>query len=242
MPTELFLLLLFIVAFLYGSVGHGGASGYLAVMGLFHFAPVQMRSTALVMNIIVSFIAAIQYYGHTDFKRRLFFLLICGSIPAAFIGSTISIEAETYRRILGVIILVPAIRLIAFNPVQETIQKEAPLLLSVLMGIIIGFLSGLIGIGGGILLSPLLIFFGWASVKETALISALFIFLNSLAGLAGMATLSINMNPDVYLWIAVVIAGGIAGSWLGSRKFPNVILKRILGIVMLIAGIKLIVQ
>jgi uncharacterized membrane protein YfcA len=240
--TLLFLIALFVVATLFSSVGHGGASGYLALMGLFHFAPEVMRPSALVLNVVVSLIAAWQYSGTEKFDNRLLFALVASSIPAAFVGATISIDATVYKVILGVIILIQALNLIFFFKMTSVQVKKPPLLLIVIAGMAIGLLSGLIGIGGGILLSPLLLLMGWATIKQTAFISAIFIFLNSLAGIAGLLYNKANFDSVLYLWIGVVIVGGFVGSRMGSRVLPVSFLRKILGVVLLIAGVKLILQ
>jgi uncharacterized protein len=235
----IFLLLLFAVAFLYSSVGHGGASGYLALMGIFQFTPAVMKPTALVMNIIVSLVAFIQYSRTSPLNKKLFLFLIAGSIPAAFFGARLELDAELYKNILGVILLIPVIRLLA-APKNEPIEKrDFDIFFVIIIGVVIGFVSGMIGIGGGILLSPIILFFGWAGMKQTATISALFIFLNSVSGFISLLTKGMAIEPSVYVWVLAAVAGGIIGSWYGSKKFENTLLKKILGVVLLIASIKL---
>lgn len=240
--TFYFLIALFMVAMIFSSVGHGGASGYLALMGLFHFAPEVLRPSALVLNVVVSLIAAWQYSGTEKFNVRLMLILLSSSIPAAFIGATIYIDASIYKTILGIIILVQSINLIFFFKINPASSNKPPALLILISGGAIGLLSGLIGIGGGILLSPLLLLLGWASIKQTALISAIFIFLNSLAGIAGLIYNNTNFDSVLYLWIGVVVAGGFVGARMGSRVLSVSVLKKILGVVLIIAGVKLILQ
>lgn len=240
-PTyTLFLLLLFVVALLYSSVGHGGASGYLALMGIFSFAPDIMRPSALLLNVFVSLIAWWQYSRAVSWNKQLFLWLIVGSIPASFVGAMISIEAEIYKQILGALLLFQSIRLLGFikSPFEEL--KSPSSVLAISIGVGIGFLSGLIGIGGGIILSPLLLILGWTNLKQTALISALFIFVNSLAGLAGLFIKGTTFDPVLYIWIVIALAGGLLGSWLGSKKFTSATLRTLLGLVLLVAGMKLI--
>ncbi|MBI3257967.1 MAG: sulfite exporter TauE/SafE family protein [Ignavibacteriae bacterium] len=235
----LFILTLFIAAFLYASVGHGGASGYLALMGLYHIAPETMKPSALLMNIAVSIIAFGQYSLTNSLNKKLFILLIAGSIPAAYFGALITLDATIYKRILAVILLVPIVRLVGFSAKERTILHKPNEVLAVFIGIIIGFLSGMIGIGGGILLSPLILLLGWTDIKQASLISSLFIFLNSISGMAGILSKGITLNPMIYTWIAVAVAGGTAGAYLGSRRFNNATLRVMLGLVLLVASIKL---
>ena len=240
MPADiLFYLLLFIVAFLYSSVGHGGASGYLALMAFFSFAPETMRPTALILNLFVSLIAFVQYYRNGYFQWKLFWPFAVASIPAAFIGGMILIDAEWYKKILGVLLLFPVIRLAGLNFNTEKSRKEQTLFASLIIGAVIGLFSGMIGIGGGIILSPVILLLHWANMKQTAAVSALFIFVNSLAGLAGIYTTGFEYNPEIVWMIAISFSGGLAGSYLGAKKFDNIFLKRLLAVVLFMASIKL---
>ncbi len=238
----IFLFLLFTVAFLYSSVGHGGASGYLALMGLYHFSPEVMKPSALIMNIIVSLMAFAQYSRTTPLNKKLFLLLILGSVPAAFFGAWVIVDAFLYKKILAGILLLPVARLLGLFGKIETVQKDFNPAIVVVLGAAIGFVSGMIGIGGGIILSPIILFFGWGDMKQTATISALFIFLNSVSGMASLVTQGITIAPSIYLWVAVAMIGGTIGSYYGSKKFENTLLKKILGIVLLIASVKLLTE
>lgn len=235
----IFYILLFIVAFLYSSVGHGGASGYLALMALFTILPAVSRQTALILNIFVSFIAFIQYYRSNNFNLKLFLPFALTSIPAAFAGGLISLDAELYKKILAVLLLIPAIKLLSEDRKNESIIKKQNIALSLIIGMIIGFISGIIGIGGGILLSPIILMLGWGNLKQTAAVSALFIFVNSIAGISGVAAKGFNLSGNIVLMVAVALAGGILGSYLGARKFNNYTLKLVLAIVLIIASVKL---
>jgi uncharacterized membrane protein YfcA len=235
----LFFLLLFLVAFLYSSVGHGGASGYLALMAFFSFAPETMRPTALILNLFVSLTAFIQYYRSGHFRWKLFWPFAIASIPAAYIGGLIVIDAVWYKKILGILLLFPVVRLGGVKFSSEKTGKEQSLLASLLIGAVIGLLSGMIGIGGGIILSPVILLLHWANMKQTAAISALFIFVNSLAGLAGVFTKGFEYKPEITGLIAIAFAGGLAGSYLGAKKFNGIFLKRLLALVLLMASIKL---
>ena len=236
----LFYFLLLLVSFLYASVGHGGASGYLALMACFSFAPDVMRPTALILNLFVSAIAFIQYYKSGYFQWKLFWPFAITSIPAAFIGGVIQVDENIYKKILAVLLLFSVVKLIGFNTPSVTVRKKQNLIASLILGLIIGFFSGMIGIGGGIILSPLILLLHWADMKQTAAVSALFIFVNSLAGLSGSIIHGININSTMGLMLAIALVGGFAGSYSGAKKFNTVKLKFLLAIVLMIASAKLI--
>jgi len=238
-----FILLLFTVAVLYSGVGHGGASGYLALMAIWGFNPELMKPWALLLNVFVSLIAALQFLRTEKPDLKLLLLLIAGSIPAAFLGASIIIEIYLYKKLIGIIILFQSLRLLSIMlPVNayETPQSYG-LKGPIAAGAGIGLLSGMIGIGGGIILSPLLLHLRWSHLKQTALLSAAFIFANSVSGLA--ATGLENIKSDDTLWwaLASAIAGGLTGGWLGSFHLNFKALKILLGLVMLIAGLKLLI-
>ncbi len=237
----LFYILLFLVAFLYASVGHGGASGYLALMAIFSIAPDVMKPTALLLNLFVSLTSFIQFYRGGYFKLKLFLPFAAASVPFAFLGGLVSIEASVYKQILGWLLLLPVIRFLFFSDIQTTEQKNYSLPLAIIIGAVIGFLSGLIGIGGGIILSPVLLLLRWADMKQTAAISALFIFVNSLSGLAGQLTKGIHFTTDMYLYVVIAFLGGLAGAYFGAVKMKQVVLKYTLATVLLVAAVKLIV-
>jgi uncharacterized membrane protein YfcA len=236
----IFYLLLFIVAFLYSSVGHGGASGYLALMAIYAISPEVMKPTALMLNLFVSLTSFIQFYRGKHFKWDIFLPLALASIPMAFAGGLITMDADFYKKILGLLLLIPVVRFLFFKNITAEEIKKNSIWLSILIGSIIGFLSGLIGIGGGIILSPILLLLKWTDQKQTAAISALFIFVNSFSGLAGHMTKGLNFSPDMISYVAIAFAGGLCGSYFGSLKFNQNILKNTLAIVLLVAGIKLI--
>lgn len=237
--TLLFFLLLFVVAFLYSSVGHGGASGYLALMALFSFTPETMRPTALLLNIFVAGTGFIQYYRGGHFRWKLFWPFAIASIPAAFVGGLIMMDAHLYKIVLGILLLFSVIRLggIKFN--DNAPFKNQGLLLSILIGALIGILSGMIGIGGGIILSPVTLLLHWGNMKQTAAVSALFILVNSISGMAGIIAKGVHFSPDMIWMIAVAFAGGLLGSYLGSMKVSGLLLRRTLALVLLVASVKL---
>ena len=236
----IFYVLLFLIAFAYASVGHGGASGYLALMAIFGFAPEMMKFNALVLNLGVSIISFSQFYDRKTFPWKMFLILVVASIPMAYLGGRIELDIDIYKRLLALCLIIPVLRLF-FSPQIKVIEHPRiyPIALLIL-GLCIGLISGLIGIGGGILLSPVLLLLGWADLRQTAAISALFIFVNSASGLAGM---SHYVDPNWYpmFWIfCIAILGGFAGSFAGAKRFNINYIKYMLGIVLTIAIYKLI--
>jgi len=236
----LFYVLLFVVAMLYSSVGHGGASGYLALMAVYAFSPEVMKPTALILNLFVSLTSFIQFYRGEHFKWKIFLPLALASIPFAFAGGLITMEASIYKKVLGALLFIPVLRFLFFANIPDEELKKSNLILSILIGSLIGFLSGLIGIGGGIILSPILLLLAWTNQKQTAAISALFIFVNSLSGLAGQLTKGISVSPDMLTYVAIAFTGGLCGAYLGALKFNHNILKNTLAVVLMMAGWKLI--
>lgn len=235
----LFYVLLLLVAFLYASVGHGGASGYLALMAFFSFAPESLRPTALLLNIFVSAVAFIQYYRGGFFHWKLFWPFAITSVPAAFIGGLISVNDSVYKKMLAVLLLISVFKLIAFTDYSVSKTKKPILLFSLFIGAIIGLFSGMIGIGGGIILSPLILLLHWADMKQTAAVSALFIFVNSIAGLIGIFTIGVSFNTTMCMMIFVALVGGFGGAYFGAAKFNATKLKYLLSVVLILASIKL---
>lgn len=236
----LLLILVFIVALLYAAVGHGGASGYLALMALYGCAPEIMKPSALVLNLFVSLTAFIQYYRARYFKANIFFPLALASVPLSFLGGYLTIDGVVYKQVLGVLLLVAAFRFWLSRRADVVQAGKASLPVLILVGAAIGFLSGLIGIGGGILLSPILILLAWADQKQTAAISAIFIFVNSLAGLGGQWAKGLAVHDNMLWFVLFAVAGGWTGANWGARKFPQLLLRKTLGVVLLLAAIKLI--
>ncbi len=234
-----FIPLLFIVAFLYSSVGHGGASGYLALMALFSFSPNLMKPSALILNIFVSFISFYQYYKGGYFNWKLFLPFVVSSIPASFLGATISLDPNVYKKILGILLIFPILKLFGFIGKETEQTKEVQWSWALLIGGIIGFLSGMIGIGGGIILSPIILLLHWGNMRQTAAVSALFIFTNSISGLAGLLSKGVQISSDIYVLVLIAVSGGILGAYYARKKFSNKTLKQILAIVLVIACIKL---
>lgn len=244
------------VSMFYASVGHGGASGFIAVMALWSIPTNTMRVMALALNVMVSLISFGHYYKNKHFNWQQFYPFVIGSIPAAIIGSTITLDPTLFKRLLGLVLLVPIIRLSASVPnlvtatgltqeLQEVENKRFSVNLKTasVVGGMIGFLSGLLGIGGGIMLSPVILFFGWASVKETAAATALFTFVNSAVGLLTQMHRweDFTFSPtESLLLFSVVLMGGWIGSWWGSVHAQEIWIKRALALVLGIASWKLI--
>jgi hypothetical protein len=235
----LFLLALLVVAYLYASVGHGGASGYLALMALFGIEVVFMKPSALILNLFVSSVAFIAYYRGGHFKLKILLPFVITSIPMAYFGATLEISPDLYKKILGACLMIATLRILIQPRDAEAPNQKLPIVIALLAGAIVGFFSGMIGIGGGIILSPLLLLTRWANMKETAAISAAFIFLNSLSGLSGHIIAGMQISPQIYLWVVVAFAGGLAGSYTGSFKLSVNALKYVITAVLVIAVVKL---
>ncbi|MHA8088026.1 sulfite exporter TauE/SafE family protein [Aquirufa sp. Wall-65K1] len=243
MMSSLVVLLLFlaIIAFLYSSVGHGGASGYLAVMAIMGVTPAIMKPSALVMNLAVSLFSFIGFYRAGHFKLKLFLPFALASVPMAYLGGTMTLSDSIYKKILALCILISIARLVfQFRQKEEEIRPISSFA-GILSGGSIGLLSGMIGIGGGIILSPLMLLMRWASLKQTAAVSALFIFVNSLSGLYGQIQKGGIQVSDDFQWsVAATIVGGLLGSYYGSQKFNVPTLRYLLAIGLVIASAKLI--
>jgi hypothetical protein len=232
--------LLFLAALLYASVGHAGASGYLAAMALFGLAPEVMKPTALVLNILVASIATLKFYRAKCFSWPIFWPLALTSVPFSFIGGTLSLPGGVYKPIVGVVLLYAAVRMWLMKPTEgPTAIKPMPLWAALSTGAVIGLLSGLTGVGGGIFLSPLLLFLSWADTRQTSGVSAAFILVNSVAGLLGHLS-SLTLLPDaIPIWTIAAGVGGWIGAEYGSRRFGNPTIRRLLAAVLVIAGLKM---
>src|SRR6266571_1666608 len=239
--THLVLLFLAIglIAFLYSSVGHAGASGYIATMTLFGIAPTVIRPTALVLNILVASIGAFQFWRAGYFSWQLFWPFALLSIPAAYLGGYLQPSASILRMLIGIVLLFSAARLVfRRSDPPQTFPPSRPMAVSVGAGL--GFLAGLTGTGGGIFLTPLLLFCQWAHIRQAAAVSALFILVNSVGGLIGYFT-AVHSVPTLGITLAIpAIIGGAIGSHLGSRRFPARTISILLAIILTIAGSKLI--
>ncbi len=235
------LVLIFLVAALYSSVGHGGASGYLAVLSLFAFAPAEMSSTGLILNLLVAGIGAYAYAKAGHLSMRLAWPFLITSIPAAFVGGLLKVPDKTYFLLLAAVLVVAAVRLATAKATtsDEEEMKNPKLGVALPIGAGIGLLSGIVGVGGGIFLSPLMIFMKWADPKRTAAVSAFFIWVNSLAGLGGRFTRDAIVLGNLLPLVVAAFLGGLVGSYVGANKFSGLMLRRILAVVLLVASFKL---
>ena len=231
----------FLAAALYAAVGHGGASAYLAVMGLLGMAPLEMKPIALTLNIVVSLLAFIAFTRAGHFRPRLFWPLVAASVPAALLGGWLQSPEPVFKLILAAALIVGAWRLACGCKVDEStlIEPRWPTLM--LLGVSIGFLSGLIGIGGGIFLTPLLILWRWSPAKPAAAISAAFIFANSLAGLSGFLATGRAIPALAWLLLPAVLAGGWLGARWGSHRAESPALLRALAAVLVVAAAKFVI-
>jgi uncharacterized protein len=238
--TELAALLacIALAATLYSSVGHGGASGYLAVMALFGFAPVFIKPAALAMNIAVAGLVFYRLWRAGYFDIRLFWPFALGSIPFAFVGGALTLPGGIYKILVAMTLWVAASRLL-WKTQDHAASATPNLWIALAVGAGLGFLSGLTGVGGGIFLSPLLLLLRWANMRSTAAVSAAFILVNSIAGLAGHATVAVAWPAQLPLLIVAALAGAVVGSELAVRRLAPATLRRLLGVVLVIAGAKL---
>jgi len=236
-------MLMAIAAALYSSVGHGGASAYLAIMALFSVAPETMRPTALALNLVVSALAGVHFAAKGQTNWRLLGAFAATAVPAAFIGGSISLSADIYRPLVGVVLLASAARLF-WQPerLADRPLTTPTLAITLPTGAALGLLAGLTGTGGGIFLSPLIILFGWEGARKTSGVAAAFIFLNSAAGLLGNLASVRDLPVALPVLVGAVFIGALLGSWLGVARLPRVRLLQGLGFVLLIAGVKLVFQ
>lgn len=229
---------LYLIGFLYASVGHGGASGYIAVLSLFTIPVSTYKPLILILNILVAGMGFYQFRKAGYFKWKLCRLFLITSVPAAFIGSKYSLEGNIYHFLLGLALVLPIIKLLGIKPNESEARKEVKVIPALLLGVLLGGLSGMLNIGGGIFLSPLLILLGWANVKEAAAASALFIVLNSISGLLGSAALLV-ITPSAMTWFIMAAAGGVTGAYWGSSRFQHITVRYLLSAVLAIASVKL---
>jgi uncharacterized membrane protein YfcA len=232
-----------VAAFGYASVGHGGASAYIAAMALAGIAPAEMRPVALLLNVLVSSLATYKFWRAGHFRWRLFWPFAAVSIPLAYVGGAITLPGQAYKILVGAVLLYAAWQLwrSGRNAAEMRALREPPLAWAMLIGAAMGLLAGLTGVGGGIFLSPLLLMLGWAGTKQTSAVAAPFILVNSIAGLAAIAVAKSAALP-AYVWILApaVIIGGWLGAEYGSRRFANPVVRRVLAVVLALAGAKMV--
>ncbi len=228
-----------VIAFLYSSVGHAGASGYIAVMSLFSMAPAEIKPTALVLNILVASIGSWQFWRAGHFSWRMFWPFALLSIPCAFLGGYLDLPTHVFRILIGIVLFSSAVHLL-IRPSADQEPHPPSMPVSFGVGAGLGLLSGLTGTGGGIFLTPLVIFMRWARTKTASAVSALFILVNSTSGLLGNISATQSLPAFILPLSVAVVCGGTVGSYLGSRRFPPTAIKRLLAAVLAIAGFKLI--
>jgi len=232
-----------VAAFAYASVGHGGASAYLAALALAGVAPAEMRPVALALNILVSALATWKFQRAGHFRWRLFWPFAVVSVPLAFVGGAITLPGHAYKALVGAVLVYAAVQLWMSARAGDEMRpvKAPPLPAAMAVGAALGLLSGLTGVGGGIFLSPLLLMLGWAGTKQTSATSAPFILVNSIAGLAaGFTMKSASLPAHIGVLAVAVLIGGWFGAEYGSRRFANPIVRRVLAVVLASAGAKMI--
>ena len=235
--------LIFIAAILYSSVGHGGASSYIAIMALMGTPIGSIKPIGLILNIIVSSIASYRFIKNKLFNLKIFIPVVLGSIPAAFMGGYLHLPSEVYRVLVGVILVFAGFQFLfdIFKYVKKKTDRPVNFWLGLFAGVIIGFLSGLTGTGGGIFLSPLIVFLGWTTVKGSSGTAAVFILFNSISGLLGNIT-SISLIPNtIFLYSFSAFGGVLIGTQLGIKILNEHYMKNALGIVLVVAGFKFII-
>lgn len=238
-------LLFFLIAVLYSSVGLGGGSGYLAVMGLLGVPPEIMRPVALSLNILVASLSSWHYIRAGNFSARIFWPIVLASIPFAFLGGYLELPGYIYRPLVGALLVYSAWRLWRSTmPGQSLpeVRADLPLWMLVLAGAAIGFVSGLMGIGGGTFLGPLLLLAGWADTKEALGVTAAFVLANSISALAGRLTAVPELPSSIWIWLIAAGVGGWLGSRLGSSRLDPRILRRLLSVILLVGGLRLLLN
>jgi uncharacterized membrane protein YfcA len=230
---------LFVISVLYSCVGQAGASGYIAAMALFGFAPAAIKPTALVLNVLVSAIVSLRFYRAGYFSRHLFWPLALASVPAALLGGCVTLPTRAFNCLLGALLLVGALPFVFNRQAMENSASTPRLSRALLAGGGVGLLSGLTGVGGGVLITPLLLHCRWARAKTAAGVSAVFILVNSVAALSGHLSVARSLPSGLPLYASAAVLGGALGSQLGSAHLSAPAIHRILGAVLLIAGLKL---
>lgn len=241
MHTAILSVLFFLSALLYSLVGHGGASGYLAMMGLMDVDPSMMKPTALCLNILVSIIAFWRFYSAKNFSWQIFIPLAITAVPMAFIGGMTHLPSHLYKPIVGIVLIFSAIYSFIFAKkltVEQPLKSVSKWILA-MVGAVLGLLSGLTGVGGGVFLSPILLFNRWASPKIVAGVASGFIVVNSISGLFGVLSTGAKLPSQLPVWLLAVCVGGFIGATYGSKRIADPMLNKLLSIVLVIAGLKM---
>lgn len=242
-PALLLAVAFFAAALLYASVGHAGASAYLAAMALVGVAPTTMRPTALALNILVSMLVTLRFHLAGQIRWRAVLPFLAGSIPLAFVGGALALPAGVYKPVAGIVLILAAGRLFMTAgraAASEEPEPQVPTVPAVASGGVIGFVSGLVGTGGGIFLTPLLLFARWSGARAAAGMSSAFILGNSISGLLGNVAAVQTLPPALPVWLGAVATGALIGSEIGARRLGTVGLRRALSVVLVVAGLKLI--
>ena len=241
MPDFLLALCMALGAALFTSVGHGGASAYIALMALFGLPPAVIKPTALALNIFVTSFSSVRFYRAGLFRWRTLWPVLIGAIPLAFVGGGIHLPGNFYKPLVGIILLIAAVRLIMPQELKSNLSPtDIPMSAGIACGAGIGFLAGLTGTGGGIFLSPLLLFMGWSETRTASGVTSVFILCNSLAGLAGNYASLGALPTQIWLFVPAVLLGAVIGTRLGISTLARRGILRALGVVLVIAGVKLI--
>ncbi len=232
-----------LASFVYASVGHGGASAYIAAMALAGLAPAEMRPIALTLNVVVSSIASFKFWRAGHFRWRLFWPFATVSIPFAYLGGAITLPGQFYKVVVGLVLVYAAWPLWRSGRAGDEMRaaREPAIPIAMAIGAAMGLLAGLTGVGGGIFLSPLVLLLGWAGTKQTSAVAAPFILVNSVSGLAaGFVAGTAMLPPSTWVLAVVVLVGGWLGAEYGSRRFANPIVRRVLAVVLALAGSKMV--
>jgi uncharacterized protein len=232
---------MFLGAALYSSVGHAGASAYLAMMALASVPQAVMRPTALVLNIIVASLVSVRFMLAGAFRFRVLWPFLIGALPLAYLGGRFTLPGHFYKPMVGVVLLIAAARLLW--PTGNAVLREPgdpPVVPAILCGALIGLLSGLTGTGGGIFLSPIILFMAWGETRTVSGVAAVFILCNSIAGLLGNYASVGSLPAELPYYVVAVLAGAFAGSYVGAVKLPRRMILKALGAVLTIAGLKLV--
>ncbi len=230
------------VAIAYSAVGHGGASGYLALLAFTAMPTKEASTLSLALNVIVSLIAFVMFSRAKHFDWRLAWPFILGSVPMSYLGGSLKLSDSLHEWILAIVLLYSGVTLILQKPPESCHLVEPPISWRILAGGAIGLVSGLVGVGGGIFLSPLILLLKWSEAKRTAAVTALFILVNSIAGLMARGSSIFTTIQNHSDSIMIACFGALLGAWFGSNRIPDSNLRKVLGVVLLFAVIRLLAR